>query len=88
LKSSLAQTNRFDNFKILVKNDSYSQSFDHTPFYNLFTFEKLDASKLIRDEVLWEVPDDAPHGFYQFYMSITSASEPENYVYLFDFYID
>lgn len=88
LKSSLAQTNRLDKFKILVKNDSYSQSFDHTPFYNLFTFEKLDASKLIRDEVLWEVPDDAPHGFYQFYMSITSASEPENYVYLFDFYID
>ncbi|MBN1155409.1 DUF2079 domain-containing protein [candidate division KSB1 bacterium] len=88
LKSLPKDNVDMDKVKVQVRNDAYAVSFEHEPFFNCFNFNQLDTGKLLRDEVFWEIPDDAPHGFYQFCMSITAEHEPENYVYLFDFYID
>lgn len=88
LKSTPGDDRNYDKIKIMVKNNEYTYSFDHEPFYGLLNLDQLDTNKLLRDEIFWEIPDEAPSGFYQFFMSSMNNHSKENFVYLFDFYID
>ncbi|UCE06330.1 MAG: DUF2079 domain-containing protein, partial [bacterium] len=73
-------------FKYKIKDQAYSQI--HQPVFGVFPTSLWQPNEIVKDEIFWELPEDAISGQYEIFGAFTdqdvTALEQENFVKLLD----
>ena len=72
------------NLIFKIKSDNQEFIISHSSVFGLYPATKWKNNELIRDEVFWEIPDEAEPGLYQIYAAFKPDKAENNFIYLFD----
>lgn len=73
---------------IRFQNEDMVFEKEHDPVFGLHPIRDWDGNELIRDEVYWEIPEEAAKGMYHVYIAIANDSEDADYHYCFNIEVD
>ncbi|MDZ7261136.1 MAG: DUF2079 domain-containing protein [candidate division KSB1 bacterium] len=76
------------NFDFNLQTDQAQFTFSNDPVFGLYPPSRWRANEVIRDEIFWEVPQEAKSGKYSISVSVNNSYGNSSSIPLFDIIID
>jgi hypothetical protein len=74
----------YDHFLFKFQRNDEIYYKDHIPVFGMYPIKSWDQDKIIRDEIFWDVPEEAQAGVYEVSVALLDGLVKTDFVHLFD----